>query len=120
VIFGVPIFHSFSCNALGAPTRRIGRPTRSKSHATDLGQSLPDRQPETPRSKDGSVLDHHVEHATGSKYKPMSDEDISKKFMDAGQALLSHDALSRIVDMTANLGAVKDVAELVELTTVRP
>jgi hypothetical protein len=66
------------------------------------------------------VLDHHVEHATGSKYKPMSDEDISKKFMDAGQALLSHDALSRIVDMTANLGAVKDVAELVELTTVRP
>jgi 2-methylcitrate dehydratase PrpD len=69
--------------------------------------------------KDGSVLEHNVEHATGSKDKPMSDEDIRKKLFDAGEGVVSEGALNQLVDMTANLDRVKDVAELVELATSR-
>jgi 2-methylcitrate dehydratase PrpD len=68
--------------------------------------------------KDGSVLEHTVEHATGSKDRPMSDDDIRNKFMAASEDLLSPDAQNRLVDMTMNLDAVKDVAELVELTRI--
>lgn len=69
--------------------------------------------------KDGAVLEHDVEHATGSKYKPMSDEDLKKKLLDAGEDILSPDALNQLVDMTANLATVEDVAVLVDLTTPR-
>lgn len=68
--------------------------------------------------KDGTVLEHGVEHATGSRDRPMSDEDLRKKLLDAGEDVLGREALNRLVDMTANLDAVADTADLVQLTAV--
>lgn len=58
------------------------------------------------------------EHATGSRNKPMADEDLRNKLLDAGEGLLSPDALNRLVHMAAHLDDVQDIADLVRLTTV--
>lgn len=68
--------------------------------------------------KDGQVLHHTVEHATGSKFKPMSDTDIRTKLSEAAEGLLDRATVDKLVDMGTHLDGVADMADLVGLTAL--
>ena len=64
--------------------------------------------------KNGRHLEKHVEHAVGSLYKPMTDKQLTKKFVDQCRPILgSH------TEQTSNalwaIGGASDVADVIKL-----
>ncbi|MCJ1418316.1 hypothetical protein MMC32_004663 [Xylographa parallela] len=64
--------------------------------------------------KNGRHLEKHVEHAVGSLYKPMTDKQLTKKFVDQCRPILGS-----YTEQTSNalwaIGGASDVADVIKL-----
>ena len=69
----------------------------------------------TIRLKDGRVLQKHIEHAIGSRERPMTDEDLSEKFHSLADDILGRDQAGRLLDETWSLESLSDAAALCRL-----
>lgn len=66
------------------------------------------------RTTDGSVYEEFVEHAVGSKERPMTDEELREKFRDVTQEVLPEEAQARILRQVDTLEAQRDIRSLTE------
>ena len=64
---------------------------------------------------DGDLVEVHVEHAVGSVHAPMSDAQLTEKFMDQCVPVLGADAALRASDWCWHLDTVADVREIAHL-----
>lgn len=62
--------------------------------------------------KDGRVLEQHVAHALGSLERPMSNEDLEKKFLRLCEGVLSVGQAQRVLDNFWSADLVNDAALL--------
>lgn len=65
---------------------------------------------------DGSTVEHHVEHARGSRNRPLTDAELLDKFVSGAETILGANA-EKLADMILNLQQVEDASELLELAT---
>ena len=62
--------------------------------------------------KDGKVLEKHVEHAIGSLYRPMSDEDLEAKFRGLAADILSPAETDELIKLSWAIEKLKDAGEM--------
>jgi len=62
--------------------------------------------------KDGRVLEKHVEHALGSLERPMSNEDLERKFLRLCEGVLSTEQAQRVLDNFWAADLINDAALL--------
>ena len=62
--------------------------------------------------RDGTRHHAFVEHAIGSRERPMSDADLARKFHGLVDPVLGPERATRLVGLGANLATMKDVGEL--------
>ena len=62
--------------------------------------------------KDGRVLKKYVEHAIGSRERPMSDEDLNAKFHVLVDDILGEEHGERLLKLCWSIEGLKDAAEL--------
>jgi 2-methylcitrate dehydratase PrpD len=70
----------------------------------------------------GDRLTAQVQSPLGSRARPISDEQLERKFRDCCQRsamALRHDDVSRLIDMVLGLDALGDVADLIDLACGR-
>ena len=67
------------------------------------------------RLKDGRALDCAVEHALGSRGRPMSDSDLEAKFRDLAAGALDRDSVEALIGACWSLDRSDDAAELARL-----
>ncbi len=67
---------------------------------------------------DGRMLHAFVAHAIGSLERPMSDDDLARKFHGQVDPVLGAASAARLIDRCATLAAAIDVRELVALARV--
>jgi 2-methylcitrate dehydratase PrpD len=65
--------------------------------------------------KDGHVLEKHVEHAIGSRERPMTDEDLSEKFRGLADEILGAEQSARLLDTAWSLEWLTDAAQICRL-----
>ncbi len=66
----------------------------------------------TIRLKDGRVLEKHVEHAIGSLYRPMSDDDLEAKFRGLATGILSTGETDALLKLCWSVQKLKDAGEI--------
>ena len=66
----------------------------------------------TIRLHDGRVLERFIEHAVGSKARPMSDAALEAKFRGLADGVLSNDETDRLIELCWKIETVGDVADL--------
>jgi 2-methylcitrate dehydratase PrpD len=66
----------------------------------------------TIRLKNGKVLEKHVEHAVGSRDRPMSDADLEAKFRGLADGVLSRAETDKLIRLCWDIGKLKDAAEV--------
>ena len=71
----------------------------------------------TIRLNDGRVLQKYIEHAIGSRERPMTDEDLSEKFHGLADDILGRDQAGRLLDETWSLESLSDAAAICRLAT---
>jgi 2-methylcitrate dehydratase PrpD len=62
--------------------------------------------------KDGRVLKKHIEHAIGSRERPLSDEDLNSKFHVLVDDILGEEHTERLLKLCWSIEGLKDAAEL--------
>jgi 2-methylcitrate dehydratase PrpD len=62
--------------------------------------------------KDGRVLKKYVEHAIGSRERPMSDEDLNSKFHVLVDDILREEHGERLLKLCWSIEGLKDAAEI--------
>lgn len=62
--------------------------------------------------RDGRVLEKHVEHCTGSRESPMSQEALEAKFRSLAEPVLRAGGADRVVSLVGRLEQLEDVGEL--------
>ena len=62
---------------------------------------------------DGRTLDRHVEHAVGSLYKPMSDDQLRNKFVDQCARLMGKEGAEAASSAAWAIGEAADVTEVI-------
>jgi 2-methylcitrate dehydratase PrpD len=63
---------------------------------------------------DGRVLRKHIEHAIGSLERPMSDDDLERKFTGLADSILSPERTAKLIELcwsVENLGSADEIAE---------
>ena len=60
----------------------------------------------------GRRLQLHVEHAIGSKHRPMSNSDLEHKFLGLGEDVLGQERTRRLLDACWNIEHAQDVAAI--------
>jgi len=65
---------------------------------------------------DGRTLERFVEHAVGSKARPMSDTALEAKFRGLAEDILSKPEIDRLVELCWAVQSVRDVADLARAT----
>jgi len=60
----------------------------------------------------GRVLQRRVEHAIGSLARPMSDQDLERKFADLAQGILPAEQARRVMDLCWQVESADDVSSL--------
>jgi 2-methylcitrate dehydratase PrpD len=68
--------------------------------------------------KDGRKLDEFVEHAVGSKDRPMSDADLEAKFTGQAEGVLPPAQTERLIDLCWRIENLQGAAELARAATV--
>lgn len=63
---------------------------------------------------DGKKLEKHIEHAVGSLEVPMSDEQLTEKFVDQSALVLGVDGAKQASDIAWKMGEAKDVAAMLK------
>src|SRR6185437_9198383 len=61
---------------------------------------------------DGRVLRKHVEHAIGSAARPLSDDDLDRKYHELAQDILPHDQTEEVLALAWNLEKLPSAAAL--------
>ena len=61
---------------------------------------------------DGRTLEHHVEHATGSIERPMTDDQLSEKFNGLAESVLPQHQIEELLDVCWSVESLDDSAEL--------
>ena len=56
-----------------------------------------------------------IEHGIGSLIKPMSDDELSTKFLSQARGVLSDDRAKKLLDASWNVRKLNNVAELLAL-----
>jgi len=69
--------------------------------------------------KDGRVLEKYVEHAIGSRERPMSEADLSDKFHGLADDILGAEQSSGLLDAAWSLESLTDAAGICRLATPR-
>jgi len=69
--------------------------------------------------KDGRVLEKYVEHAIGSRERPMSEADLSDKFHGLADDILGTEQSSGLLDAAWSLESLTDAAGICRLATPR-
>jgi 2-methylcitrate dehydratase PrpD len=62
--------------------------------------------------KDGRVIKKYVEHAIGSRERPMSDDDVNAKFHVLVDDILGEEHAGRLLKLCWSIEGLKDAAEL--------
>jgi 2-methylcitrate dehydratase PrpD len=71
----------------------------------------------TIRLKDGRVLEKYIEHAIGSRERPMTNDDLSEKFHDLADDILGREQGARLLDTAWSLESLSDAAAICRLGT---
>ena len=66
--------------------------------------------------KDGRVLEKYVEHAIGSRERPMTDQNLTDKFHGLVDSVLGRDLAARLLDTAWILHSLPDAAVICRLT----
>lgn len=69
---------------------------------------------------DGSIAEENVDHATGSLEKPMTTDDIVRKFHAVSSPILEHEQRTQLSERMLALESEDDIAELVALCVPDP
>jgi 2-methylcitrate dehydratase PrpD len=69
------------------------------------------------RLKDGRMLEKYVEHAIGSRERPMSDAGLSAKFHELADDILGSEQSARLLDAAWSLESLTDAAGICRLAT---
>lgn len=87
---------------------------RDKIDATPDEKIKPDEALLTIHLKDGTKLEKHIEHAVGSLEVPMTDDQLTDKFVDQAALVLGKDEAAKASDIAWKIGDSDDVAKALE------
>ena len=68
--------------------------------------------------KDGRTLHKFIEHAIGSLEKPMSDQDLARKFADLAEGVLPAAQAKHVMELCWQVESLPNVAEIAKSATV--
>jgi 2-methylcitrate dehydratase PrpD len=71
------------------------------------------------RMSDGRVVREHVEHATGTAERPMTDRDIENKFRGLCEPFLPHSQVAALIERCWSITDVTDAAIFAQLASVK-
>jgi 2-methylcitrate dehydratase PrpD len=91
------------------------RDLQSRLNATSAPALAIDQAKATMRLRDGTTHSVSIEHGVGSLIKPMSDDELSAKFLSQARGVLPDDAARKLLDATWNVRGLANVAELLAL-----
>lgn len=66
----------------------------------------------TLKHEDGTTLKRHVVHAIGSMQVPMTDEQLTEKFVDQGSPILGEHGARHASDVAWTIGGAKDIGKM--------
>jgi 2-methylcitrate dehydratase PrpD len=69
---------------------------------------------------DGRRIEKHVEHSIGSLERPMTDDDISGKFLDLAEAVIGRDPARRALESAWAVDQAEDLTQLLAITRSKP
>ena len=61
---------------------------------------------------DGRILEKHIDHAIGSRERPMSDADLDEKFHGLADNILGAEQASRLLALAWSIEELPDAAEI--------
>lgn len=70
-------------------------------------------------TNDGSVLEHHIEHATGSPQNPMPDSTLESKFKDLAGEVMSENQVAKLLDSLWEIDKAPNLNEIATLMCIR-
>jgi aconitate decarboxylase len=85
---------------------------RDKIDASPSKDVQPDEAYLTIHFTNGNKLEKHIEHAVGSLEVPMTDEQLTGKFVDQSALVLGREGAQRASDAAWKVGDVRNVAEV--------
>ncbi|KAK5138266.1 hypothetical protein LTR08_003327 [Meristemomyces frigidus] len=87
---------------------------RDQIEATPDEQLAADETYLTVHFADGSKLEKHVQHAVGSLEVPMSDAQLTEKFVDQAALVLGKDGAQRASDAAWKIGQAEDIVKVLQ------
>ena len=87
---------------------------RDKIDATPDNELKPDETRLTVHFADGNKLEKHVQHAVGSLEVPMTNEQLTEKFVDQAALVLREDGAKAASDAAWKVGEAKDIATVLQ------
>jgi 2-methylcitrate dehydratase PrpD len=93
------------------------RELQSRINATASPALAIDQAKATMRMRDGTTYTSTIEHGVGSLLKPMTDEELSTKFLSQARGVLPDDRVRTLLDASWNVRKRGNVAELLALGT---
>jgi 2-methylcitrate dehydratase PrpD len=91
------------------------RDLQSRINATASSGLAIDQARATMRMREGSIHSVIIEHGVGSLIKPMSDDQLSTKFLSQARDVLPDDKAKKLLDASWNVPKLGSVAELLAL-----
>jgi 2-methylcitrate dehydratase PrpD len=85
---------------------------RDRVHAIADTAVPPDSVDVAVMLRDGNRLEEHISHAIGSRERPMTDDDLSRKFAEQAEGVLPNDRIQPLIDLCWRVESLDDVAEL--------
>ena len=95
------------------------RDLQSRLNATASPALAIDQAKATMRMRDGTTHVASIEHGVGSLMKPMTDDDLSVKFLSQARGALSDDNAKTLLDASWNIRALGNVADILALGAVK-
>jgi 2-methylcitrate dehydratase PrpD len=91
------------------------RDLQSRLNATSSPALAIDQAKATMRLRDGTTHTVSIEHGVGSLIKPMSDDELSAKFLSQARGVLPDDAAKKLLDASWNVRRLDNVADILAL-----
>ena len=88
------------------------RDLQSRLNATSRSALAIDQAKATMHMRDGTTHSVSIEHCVGSLMKPMSDEELSTKFLSQARGVLSDDAARKLLAASWHVRELENVADL--------
>ncbi len=85
---------------------------RDRVHVTADTAMPADSVDVTVHLRDGSRLEQHISHAIGSRERPMTDDDLSRKFAEQAEGILPSDRIRRSIELCWRMESLENVAEV--------